>query len=125
MSEFIQPESPLNLNVEATQSEENSSHNRCISENIIGEEETGAEVTQEEVDQTRNTPLEELSWVDLNIEDVGQTGETETSQGKNTTLGEQNPNEQPTLLRAETVSGTVVLSKKEKNKIKRLRKEQQ
>lgn len=37
MSEYIQFESLLNLNVEATQSEENSAHNRSISEEIVGE----------------------------------------------------------------------------------------
>ena len=88
MSEFIQPKSPLNLNLEVDQLEENSAHTKSMTESIIGEEETGTEVTQEEADQTRSTHPEEPSRVNLNIEDVGQIGETETSQGKDTALGE-------------------------------------
>lgn len=49
MNDFIQPESPLNLNIGATQSAENSGHDRIISENISCEAETRAEATQEEV----------------------------------------------------------------------------
>jgi len=125
MSEYIQPKSPLNLNVEAAQSEENSAHNRSISEEIIGEVETGEEVTEEKVDQTRDTPLEEPSRVNLNTEDVGQMEEIETTQGKDTILGEQSLGEQPSSLRIEMVNETVVPPKKKKRKIERFRKEQQ
>lgn len=125
MNELIEPESLLNFNVEATESEENSTYNRSISENVIVGEETGAEVTQEEADQTINTPPGEPSRVSLNTEDVGQTGEIGTSQGKDTALVEQNLDEKPISLRVETISGTVVPSEKKKNKIKTLRKEQQ
>lgn len=125
MSEYIQPESPLNLSVESSQSEKNSTHNKSISEEIIGEVEMGTKTTQEEIEQTRDTPLEEPSQVNLNIEDVGQTEEIETSPGKDTALGEQNPNEQPSSVRAKTISEIVVPPRKKKSEIKRLRKEQQ
>ena len=61
MSEYIQPESLLNLNVEAEKSEENNAHNRTISGEIVAEVETRAETTQEKVDQTRVTSPEEPS----------------------------------------------------------------
>lgn len=120
MSEYIQPESKLNLNVEAAQSEENSAHNRNISEEIVGEVETGEKTTQEKADQTRVTSPEEPSQVDVNTEDVGQTKEMETSQGKGTVLREQNPTEQQSSVRAETVNEITVPSKKKKIEIKRL-----
>lgn len=61
MNEFIQPKIPLKFNIGATQSEENFGHNKSIQENVICEVETGAEVTQEEVAQPGDIPLEECS----------------------------------------------------------------
>lgn len=59
MCEYIQPQILLNLNIEAEQSQENSAHNKSISEEINDEVEVGAEATQEVANQTRVTSLEE------------------------------------------------------------------
>jgi len=61
MSEYIQPQSPLNLNIEAKKSQENSAHNKSILEEINVEVEAGAEATQEVADQTRVTSPDEPS----------------------------------------------------------------
>jgi len=45
MSEYIQPQSPLNLNIEVEQSQENSAHSKSISEEIYDEEQARAEAT--------------------------------------------------------------------------------
>lgn len=81
MNDFIQPKSPLNFNIGATQSIENSSHDKIISENVICEEETRAEATQEEVNQPGDMPPGEPSQVGLNTENTSQTEEIEINQG--------------------------------------------
>lgn len=123
MDEFIQPKCPLNLNIRETQSTEIFGHDRTISENISGGAETRAEHTQEEVNQFSNTPPREPSQVNLNIEDVGQIGEIETSQAKDRALVEQSLDEKPSSLRVEMTNGTVVPTEKKKRKIKNFKKE--
>ena len=61
MSEYVQPQSLLNLNIEVEKSQENSAHNKSISEEINDEVEVGAEATQEVAGQTRVTSPEEPS----------------------------------------------------------------
>ena len=51
---------------------------------------------------------------------MGQTEEMETSQGKDTALGEQNPIEQLSSVRAEATNEIVVPTKKKKSEIKSL-----
>jgi len=125
MSDFIQPESPLNLNIGATQFAKNSGHDRIIPENISCEAETRAETTQEEVNKLGDMPPEEPSEESLDAENVGQTGEIETNQGVDRVLEEKNQDEQPSSLGAETISKIIVPPRKHKRKIKNLRKEQQ
>lgn len=62
MSEYIQPQSPLNLNIEAEQSQEHSAHIRNSSEEINNEEEVGAEATQEAAEQTMIFLKRNLVW---------------------------------------------------------------
>jgi len=71
MDDFIQPKILLNLNIGATQSTENSGHDRIISENISFKAETRAKTTQEEVNQLGDMPPGEPSQVGLNTENVG------------------------------------------------------
>lgn len=75
MDDFIQPESPLNFNIGATQSVENYGHDRIISENLSCEAETRAEATQEEVNQLGDMPPGEPSQVGLNTENIDKTEE--------------------------------------------------
>ena len=130
MNDFIQPESPLNLNIGATQSVENSGHDRIIPENISCEAETREEDTQEEVDQPGDMPPEEPNQVGLNTENIGQIEEIEINQEDDyqfwdTVLLEQSQDEQPGSLGAETIYRIVVPPKKQRDKIKNLRKEHQ
>lgn len=121
MSEYIQPQSPLNLNTKVEQSQEHSAHNKNTSEEINNEEEVGAKATQEMADQTRVTSPEEPSLDNANTKEMLQTEDMETNQGKGTTLEEKNPMEQPSPERIETVREIVVLrEKKKKSQIKKL-----
>lgn len=79
MSEYIQPQSLLNLNIEAEQSHEHSAHTKNSWEGINNEEEVGVEAAQEVVDQNRDIPPKEPSPEHVNTEEMIQTKDMETS----------------------------------------------
>jgi len=88
MNDFIQPESPLNLNLGATQSLENSGHDRIISENVSCEVETRAKAIQEEVNQPGDMPPREPIQAGLNAENLGQIEEVEINQENDYQFGD-------------------------------------
>jgi len=79
MSEYIQPQSLLNLNTEAEHSKEHSACTKNSLEEINNEEEVGAEATQEVADQTRVTSPEEPSSDNANTEEMLKTEDMETN----------------------------------------------
>jgi len=108
MGDFIQPKSPLNLNIGETKSIENFGHHRIILQNISCEAETRVETTQEEVNQLGDMPPKESSQEGLNTENVGQIGEIEINEGEDTILVEQKQDEQLSSLGVETIRRTIV-----------------
>lgn len=121
MGDYIQPQSLLNLNIEAEQSQEHSTHSKDTSEEMHEEKEAEAEASQEVVEKTRVTSPEEPSQDNMNTKDVFQTENMEASQGKGTVLEEQNLTEQPSLAKETIVPPRN--KKKKTNKIERLWKE--
>jgi len=73
MGEYIQPQSLLNLNIEAEKSQEHSSHSKDTSKEMHEEGEAKVEASQEVVEKTRVTSPEERSQDNTNTEYVFQT----------------------------------------------------
>lgn len=84
MCEYMQPQSPLNLNIEAEKSKEHYIHNKDTYEEMHDEEEAEAEAPKEIADQTRVSSPEEPSQGNANTEEVFQIENVETSQDKGT-----------------------------------------
>lgn len=79
MNVYMQPESPLNLNLGATQSPKNSSNTIILfpSKDASHEAEIDVEAIQEAENQSGDTLPVENSQVGLSIENIGQEEEVE------------------------------------------------
>ena len=104
MSEYIQPHSPLNLNIEIDQLQEQVVINKDTAEEIPDEENP-----QGTVEPTRVNSPEECSQEHGNTKEMSQTENIEANLGEGTATGEQTLAEQPS-----TEKGTTVPSKKKK-----------
>lgn len=138
MSNYMHPESSLNLNLEATQSPENAGNTKFLSplKDASHEAEANVEAIREAVHQPGDTVLVENIQAGLSTKNIGQGEEVDTemhregdTESGDTVLLGQSQDEKPGSLEAEiindTVSRIVAPPKNYRDKLKNIRKEQQ